>query len=88
MTDPSKYVGQIAAFYQQRRAVVDGLPIPGGRRLVGAVIGAKAIAHTARGAIPDVELTIRGKSGKIAVASMVEQYVNLYPTWHEAASEK
>jgi hypothetical protein len=88
MNDPSKYVGQIAAFYQQPRAVVDGLPIPGGRRLVGAVIGAKAIEPTARGTIPDVELTIRGKSGKVATISMVEHYANLYPTWHEAAHEQ
>lgn len=85
--DASRFVGKIAAFYPKPGAVKSGLPVSGAARYVGAVVGAKPSAPTKRGSIPDFELTIRGKSGRIATVSMVENYVNLFETWHEAASD-
>jgi len=87
MSEPSKYVGQIAAFYPKPGAVIGCVPVAGSVRHVGAVVGAKPNGITKRGAIPDTLLTIRGKSGRTVTVSMVESYTQLFPTWHEAASD-
>jgi hypothetical protein len=51
---------------------------------VGVVIAAKPLPPTERGAIPDCQLTLRGRSGKEAVVSIVENYCAPFPTWDEA----
>lgn len=86
MSEPSKYVGKIAAFYPAPGAVVNCMPQPGAKRLVGAVVGAAPNGTTTRGAIPDTLLTIRGKSGRSFSVSYVESYANLFETWHEATA--
>ncbi len=60
-----------------------GLPKPKSAA-VGVVVAAKALSPTKRGAIPDIELTVRGRSGKEAVLSVVENYCSQFPTWGEA----
>lgn len=87
MSEPSKYVGQIAAFYPKPGAVIGCVPVAGSIRHVGAVVAVAPTGPTKRGAIPDFAVTIRGRSGRTATVSMVENYVTLFPTWHEAASD-
>ena len=57
---------------------------------VGVVIAAKPIPPTQRGNIPDIEVTVRGRSGRDAILSVVENYCASFSTWAEAikASEK
>ena len=57
---PKKWVGKTARFDHA------------GQRLVGVVIAQKWAGRTARGAIPDYTLTIRGNSGKTLDVSLVE----------------
>lgn len=45
-----------------------------GKRLVGTVEAQRFIGFTTRGSIPDYELTVRGKSGKTVIISLVESY--------------
>lgn len=44
----------------------------GGQRLVGTVTAQKWAGRTARGALPDYTLTVRGSSGKTIDVSLVE----------------
>lgn len=84
---PTDAIGKIARFYPNTTSVVLCLPLPNAVRMVGAVIGAKSLPPTQRGGIPDMELTVRGKSGRIATVSFVENYCTLFETWHEAAED-
>ncbi len=54
-----------------------GLPVAfdhEGKRLVGTVTDVRWTGYTVRGAIPDWELTVRGKSGAVLKVSVVEQH--------------
>lgn len=52
-------------------------PDHGDVRLVGVVIEAKDNGKTARGAIPDLLVTVRGASGKTLTVSFVESYMRV-----------
>lgn len=89
MSEPSKYVGKICAFYPKPGQVKKCLPVPGAvPRVIGAVIASNPTTNAQPGDIPNHILTVRGRSGRIAEVSMVEQYANLFDTWHEAGADK
>ncbi len=46
----------------------------GGRRVVGRVEAQVYVGLTARGAIPDYSLSVRGSSGRLETVSLVESY--------------
>ena len=62
---PSQLIGRPCSFDHQ------------GKKLVGTVIEAKDNGVTARGAIPDLLVTIRGQSGATVTVSLVESYMTL-----------
>jgi len=70
---PSRWVGRHCSF-----DYADGGTPP--RRLVGCVEAAVYAGRTARGAIPDATLTIRGRSGKAVTVSLVEAHVTFHDT--------
>lgn len=47
---------------------------PDAHRLVGMVEAQRYVGRTVRGGIPDYELEIRGRSGKVIRVSLVESY--------------
>lgn len=47
-----------------------------GKRLTGVITAAKDNGLTARGAIPDFLVTVRGQSGATVEVSMVETYMS------------
>ena len=61
---PTRFVGQFVSFDRD------------GKRLVGIVISQTFIGPTARGAIPDYELEVRGGSGAVLKISLVESYAS------------
>ena len=50
-----------------------------GKRLVGVVPAAKDNGKTARGAIPDLLVTVQGGSGSMLIVSFVETYMRITP---------
>lgn len=71
-TDPhpagsSRFVGRSCSFDY----TAPGAPA---RRLVGLVERAVYVGRTARGALPDYTLTLRGSSGRLIEVSLVESY--------------
>lgn len=85
--EPHPHVGKICAFYTKPGQVKGCVPLPGATRAIGAVIASKPAAPAQPGNIPNSTLTVRGRSGRTAEVNMVEQYANLFETWHEAASD-
>lgn len=85
---PSPHVGKICAFYTKLGQVKGCVPLPGATRAIGAVIASKPAPAVMPGNIPNHTLTVRGRSGRTAEVSMVEQHANLFETWHEAAADK
>lgn len=88
MSEPHKHVGKIAAFYSKPGQVKKLMPMPGAVRHIGAVIAVKPAPNAQPGDIPNLTLTVRGRSGRTADVNMVEQYAQLFDTWHEAAADK
>jgi hypothetical protein len=86
--EPSKHIGKICAFYAKPGQVKNGLPVPGATRHIGAVVASKPTTNAQPGDIPNHILTVRGRSGRTAEVSMVDQYANLFETWHEAGADK
>jgi hypothetical protein len=70
---PRRFIGRSVSFDDPSR----GTPA---RRLVGIVEQATYVGRTARGAIPDYSLTIRGRSGKAVTVSLVEQRASIRTT--------
>lgn len=86
--ESSPHVGKICAFYTKLGQVKGCVPLPGAVRVIGAVIASKPTTPAQPGNIPNHILTVRGRSGRTAEVSMVEQYANLFDTWHEAGADK
>jgi hypothetical protein len=65
--EPKRWVGRQVSF---------DLPLSDDstRRATGTVISQKWAGRTKRGAIPDWELTVEGKSGKRLIVSLVESH--------------
>jgi len=85
--EPSPHIGKICAFYTKLGQVKRCVPLHGATRAIGAVIASKPTTPAQPGHIPNHILTVRGRSGRTADVNMVEQYANLFETWHEAASD-
>jgi hypothetical protein len=85
--EPSPHIGKICAFYTKLGQVKGCVPLPGATRAIGAVIASKPTTPAQPGNIPNHILTVRGRSGRTAEVSMVEQFCCLYETWHEAAED-
>jgi hypothetical protein len=85
--DPAKFVGKVCAFYAKPGMVQRGIPVAGATRHIGAVIAAKPLPPAQPGDIPNFNLTVRGRSGRVAEVSMVDQHANLFDTWHEAGAD-
>jgi hypothetical protein len=88
MSEPHKHVGKIAAFYAKPGQVKNLMTVPGAVRHVGAVIAVKPAPNEQPGDIPNMILTVRGRSGRVADVNAVTQYAQLFDTWHEAAATK
>jgi hypothetical protein len=81
-------IGKICAFYTKPGQVKRCVPVAGATRVIGAVIAAKPTTPAQPGNIPNHILTVRGRSGRQAEVNLVEQYANLFDTWHEAGADK
>lgn len=66
--NPRRFVGLTARFDH------------GGRRLVGTVKAQRYIGRTARGAIPNHEITVVGATGRELKVDMVESYTTFDET--------
>lgn len=86
--EPSPHIGKICAFYAKPGQVKNLMPIPGAVRHIGAVIAVKPAPNAQPGDIPNMILTVRGRSGRTAEVNAVTQYAQLFDTWHEAAKDK
>lgn len=84
----ASYVGKICTFYELQGAIDHGLPKQGAKKLVGQVIAATHFRDAEPGAIPNAELTVRGRSGRTKKCLLVEQYAKLFDTWAEALEEQ
>lgn len=66
--NPSRFVGQRISFDGPA-----GSPVAG-KRLAGVVEAQSYAGRTARGAIPDYTLIVRGSTGRRLTVSLVESY--------------
>jgi hypothetical protein len=80
---PQSFLGKVAAFYPSPAAVVRCLPVPGAQIVVGEIIDARTMP-AARGNIPTLSLTIKGRSGRTATVCLVDNFVRTFTTWAEA----
>lgn len=83
----AKLVGQLCTFFPRAGCVSGGLRLPNCPRYAGQIVAAKPLPATARGALPDLELVVRGRTGKTATVSAVENYVSIKATWAEALAD-
>lgn len=68
---PRRFVGKRISFNG-----APGTPVAG-KRLVGVVEAQRYAGRTARGAIPDYLITVRGSSGGVLEVSLVESYATI-----------
>lgn len=54
------------------------------RRLVGTIKRATPLPPTKRGNIPDMQIEVEGRTGKVVVVSYVESHADTFDTWAEA----
>lgn len=88
MSEPSKHVGKICAFYAKPGQVKGCVSLPGATKVIGAVVASKPTTPIQPGDIPNHILTVRGRSGRTAEVNAVTQYAQLFDTWHEAGASK
>lgn len=80
----NSFVGRICSFHRDASAsVVLCLPVKPFVVFLGTVKAATA-KEPARGGIPDVVLTVEGRTGKLAKVSLVDHYVRFHDSWLEA----
>lgn len=75
MFTPIEMMGRVATFDN---------PEDPHKTLVGMIEGAVMIEPTKRGHIPNMMLTVRGRTGKLLEVNFVEQHTCVYETWKEA----
>lgn len=75
MFTPSEMMGRIAVFDS---------PEDPKKSLVGEVIAAVVIDPTKKGKIPNMLLTVRGRTGKVLDVDYVEQHTRVFDTWADA----
>jgi len=80
----AKLIGRIVSFFPTTGAVHRCLRLPNTPRFAGQIISATEITPTNLGAIPDFEVTIRGRTGRTATVSLTENFVSIHDNWTDA----
>lgn len=85
--DRDWWMGRIVSFYPKPEMVKEGVIQPGAKRAAGTVMGCLPVAPAKPGDLPDLTLSVRGRTGRHATISVVENYAKRHETWAEADAE-
>lgn len=86
-SDRTYWHGEIVSFYPDPGMVKDAVVQPGAKRAVGTVMGVIAKPAAEPGAIPDLQLSVRGRSGRCAFISVVQNYAKRHESFAAADAE-
>ena len=79
--------GTWVSFYTLPDQVKLCSPLPTAKRACGEVIGWKKAEPVGPSKIPDIALTVRGRSGRTAEISLVRNYVTRHASMKDAIAE-
>ncbi|MFB1500799.1 hypothetical protein [Thiocapsa sp. N5-Cardenillas] len=77
--EAEQWQGAWITFHPDPSQVQRCLPVPGAKLFAGEVIGTSPLPPFGPGKIPDLGLTVRGRSGKITRISLVGNYARAHP---------
>jgi hypothetical protein len=81
--DYTKWIGRVVSFYHSKGSVIGCIPISGAKRFSGEVIGVQCGPET-EGSLPELMLTVRGRTGKTTTVELVNNYVQFHATFQDA----
>lgn len=80
----AKLIGRIVSFFPTTGAVHRCLRLPNTPRFAGQIIAVSKSTVTDLGSIPDLHVTIRGRTGRTATVSLTENFVSFHDNWTDA----